>query len=189
MGFVEWWKTRGVTVERKRLAGWRRSWLEVAASPDMERIRRLQAELDAFGLPADDIEIEQEMLAALQEPVELQAAVARAGLPVLETGHRVVAGEVCHFSAPASMPDEPTQPAGRLLLTAGRAIFVGGASGLSAAWHTVTEALPAERDLVLVRVDRDAVHRFRCNSFGDALRAAFIARALVASRRPPRPGL
>ena len=93
------------------------------------------------------------------------------------------------MEAANSMPDEPSQPSGRLLLTARRAIFVGGARGVSAAWHSVMQSLHDERDLLLVRVDRDTIHRFRCNSFGDALKAAFIARALVAAARPPRPGL
>ena len=84
------------------------------------------------------------------------------------------------------MPDEPGEPGGRLLLTSGRAIFVGGANGLSAAWHAVGDAHHLHRDLVLVRTDRDRIYRFRCNTFGDALRGAFIARALIATCRTRR---
>jgi len=96
-----------------------------------------------------------------------------------------VRGEPCHYSAPASMPDEPGQPAGRLLFTSTRAIFVGGPDGLAAAWHSISEAGHIERDLVLTRNGRDRIYRFRCNAYGDALRAAFIAGELLARRRPP----
>ena len=34
--------------------------------------------------------------------------------------------EECHFIAPASLPDDPLQPSGRVLLTARRALFAGG---------------------------------------------------------------
>ena len=80
------------------------------------------------------------------------------------------------------MPDEPGQPAGRLLLTSSRAIFVGGPSGLAAAWHSISGATHIERDVVLN--GRDRAYRFRCNAYGDALRAAFIASELLGRRRP-----
>jgi hypothetical protein len=81
------------------------------------------------------------------------------------------------------MPDEAGQPAGRLLLTSGRAIFAGGSGAVSPAWHSLGEARYADRDLLLVRTTRDRVYRFRCNSFSDAMRAWLIARDLV--RRKP----
>jgi hypothetical protein len=146
-------------------------------------------DLEAFGLPADEVEIEREMLEALLEREALASTVRGSGLPVVDTGHRVVGTERCHFTAPASMPDEPGQPGGRLLLTSGRAIFVGGAKGVAAAWHSVGEAHPFDRDVVLVRAGHDRIYRFRCNTYGDALRGAFIARELVAARRTRRPVL
>jgi hypothetical protein len=82
---------------------------------------------------------------------------------------------VCHFIAPASMPDDPAQPSGRLLLTNARAIFVGGARGITVPWHAIAQQLQTDRDIVLVRSDGAALYRFRCNSFDDALRGAFIA--------------
>jgi hypothetical protein len=102
---------------------------------------------------------------------------------VVETGHRVVGRDRCHFTAAVSMPDEAAQPSGRLLLTSTRAIFVGGPHAVSAPWHMVVEARHADRDLLLVRTTRDRIYRFRCNSFGDTLRAALIARELIARRR------
>jgi hypothetical protein len=87
------------------------------------------------------------------------------------------------------MPDETSQPCGRLLLTSGRAIFVGGANGATVPWHSVVEAMQLDRDVVLIRGDREKLYRFRCNSFNDALRAAFLARELMAATRRRRPGL
>jgi len=162
---------------------WRKSWTEVAAAPDREKLRDLRARLDQLTPPDGDLEVEREMLDGLDHLVEFAAAVADRGLPALPTGHRVVGADVCHFSAPASMPDDPAQPSGRLILTNARAIFVGGARGVTLAWHAVAQPLQADRDLVLVRVDGSALHRFRCNSFDDALCAAFIARRLAGPRR------
>jgi hypothetical protein len=81
------------------------------------------------------------------------------------------------------MPDENGQPSGRVLLTDRRLVFVGGARGPAIPWHAVNRTLLAERDLVLVRGDGDRLHRFRCNSFSEAFRAAFLARALADARR------
>ena len=87
------------------------------------------------------------------------------------------------------MPDEAGEPSGRLLLTATRAIFVGGARGTTVPWHAVRQALQAQRDLILIRAAGDNLHRFRCNSFSDVFRAAFIARHLTAQRNHVPPGL
>ncbi len=83
------------------------------------------------------------------------------------------------------MPDEAAQPSGRLLLTNARAIFVGGAKGSAVPWHAVAQVAQADRDLVFVRADGQQLSRFRCNSFADALCAAFLARRLVDRRRRP----
>jgi hypothetical protein len=186
MGLLRWWKGWGSVAENTRLRDWRDSWAQAVASPAPDRVQRLRDDLEALGLAPDDVEIEREMLDALQEREELAASVSVSGLPIVETGHRVVGPDRCHYTAPASMPDEPGEPGGRLLLTSGRAIFVGGANGLSAAWHAVGDAHHLHRDVVLVRADRDRIYRFRCNTFGDALRGTFIARELIATCRTRR---
>jgi hypothetical protein len=81
------------------------------------------------------------------------------------------------------MPDDPTQPSGRLLLTNARAIFVGGVRGMAVAWHAITQPTQSHRDLILIRTDGSALYRFRCNSFDDAICAAFIARRLAGPKR------
>ena len=176
------WFGRGAPREDPRIGEWKRDWAAAVLVLDPASVQGLRDRLNAFGLTDDDIEIEREMLDALEDAAALSAEIARSGLPVLETGHRVVGLERCHFSAVASMPDEAGQPSGRLLLTSGRAIFAGGSGAVSPAWHTLGEARHVDRDLLLIRTTKDRLYRFRCNSFSDAVRAWLIARELQGSR-------
>jgi hypothetical protein len=167
------------------LARWREAWSEVAARPggvDADAVRDLRARLDRLNASDDDLEIEREMIEGLEQLLQFASTVAEQGLPAIGTGHRVVGTDICHFSAPVSMPDDPSQPSGRLLLTHTRAVFVGGARGVTVPWHAVTRVLHSDRDVVLVRVDSESLYRFRCNSFEDVLRAVFIAQRLATKR-------
>jgi hypothetical protein len=146
----------------------------------------LSVSLAALGLPEEEVEIEREMLAGLEHLANIQSSLPAGTLPSVETGHRVVGTDRCHFSAPVSMPDEPAQPSGRLILTNVRAIFAGGGKATTIPWHAVADVLQAERDVILVRRDRDNFHRFRCNVYADALEAAWLARALAGGHRRPR---
>ncbi len=168
------------------LGEWRKRWQRAAGAPDAGAIASLAAELDGMAFPEEDIEIEREMLDGLVHVSHLHAAVTAQGLPVVETGHRVVGTEACHFSVPSSMPDDAAQPSGRLIFTAARAIFVGGARALTLPWHTVADVVQQERDVILVRHDRKTVHRFRCNVFADALCAGLLARTLSRRSRGGR---
>jgi hypothetical protein len=177
MGVLDW--LRGRAAASPGLSHWRQAWAEAAARADGSAADRLRDELEAAGLPEEDIEVEREMLDGLVALCALRDQADRDGLPVLETGHRAAAGARCHFSAPVSMPDEPAQPSGRLLLTDQRAIFAGPGSA-AVPWHAVAQAIHADRDLLLVHRSRDRAHRFRCNSYADALTAAHIAQRLIA---------
>ena len=173
------WLTGREPAEDPRLGPWRKMWTQAAAAWDTAAVPRLAADLDALGLPEEEIEVEREMADALARVAELEAETSAGALPVVETGHRVVGADACHFSAPASMPDEPAQPSGRVLLTSARAIFAGGAPSASAIpWHSVVKAACADRDLLLVRTG-DRLYRFRFNTYGDALCAAFLALRLA----------
>jgi hypothetical protein len=158
----------------------------MAGAPDAAGLTSLEARLDALGLPDDDIEIEREMLEGARDLLRLRSDVDSAGLPVVETGHRVIGTDRCHFSAPVSMPDDAAQAAGRLLLTGVRAVFVGGARTTALPWHAVGEVVQSERDIVLIRKDREHVYRFRCNTFTDAVCGTFLAQRLAARRQPAR---
>jgi hypothetical protein len=181
MGLMQWIKRYGAPGEDPRLLAWRESWKQAAASCDAAAVTALGSALDRFGLPEEDVEIEREMLGALHDLADLIGSVRRGGLPTVMTGHRL-AGDRCHFTAPASMPDEPSQPGGRLLLTTGRAVFIGGTATRTVPWARVREVLQVGRDLVLVTRDSVAPHRFRCNGFSEALRSSFLARELMNTR-------
>jgi len=186
MGWLGWLKRKRSVREAPGLEEWRRQWRAACAETQPASVLTLTAALDALSLPEDEIEIEREMLAGLEHLVALRASVAASDLPVVQTGHRVVGRDVCHFSTPASMPDDPSQPTGRLILTNARAIFVGGARTITIPWHAVSNVIDQDRDLVLVRRDREGLHRIRCNVFDDVLSAAFVARMLASRHRRPR---
>lgn len=181
-----WWRSQQRTGSGA-LGAWKAAWLAAARSlqPDERSLRDLEQQLEALAPVHEDLEVEREMLDALRQLAELARAVAAAGLPLVETRHRVVTGERCHFIAPVSMPDDPSQPSGRLLLTHARAVFVGGARPASITWHAVSQVVQAERDLVLVGRDAGTLFRFRCNTFGDALRGAYLARRLSGPAASP----
>jgi hypothetical protein len=182
MGLLRWLKLQKGSHTDAKLDEWRRAWRAACANADGARVVVLAGGLEALQLPEEEIEIEREMLAGLEQLVQLQTDVAAKGFPILETGHRVVGADRCHFSAPASMPDDAAQPSGRLIFTSARAIFAGGARATTMPWHAVAEVLQQDRDVILVRHDRDTFYRFRCNVFADALSGAFLAKALARRR-------
>lgn len=182
MGLLGWFRKGGESDQDRQLRTWRAAWQTAAQDADTGAVARLRSALEALALPEEEIEIEREMLDGLEALAALVGAVAAGGLPAIATGHRVVGTDICHFTAPASMPDDPSQPSGRLLLTSARSIFVGG-PGAATPWHTLAEALHADRDLVLVRRDGDRLFRFRCNTYSDAMTAAFLARRLIAAAK------
>lgn len=183
MRWLGWWRANAAG--DSRLQDWRRAWAEAAAAPTAAGAAALRARLDevARDAPSDDLEIEREMLEALDGAVELTGRLAADRVPVVATGHRAAGADPCHFSAPASLPDDPAQRAGTLLLTGTRAVFVGGARASAVAWHAVSRSERIDRDLLLVRRDAADVLRIRFNSYEEALRAAVLAAHLARRRR------
>ena len=180
---MAWWRRwfgRQSAAERQ-LATWRAEWSAAIAEPGHEAVAALRARLDGLGLPPEEIELEEEMV----EGLAALAALVPAPIPVVETGHRAIGTETCHFSAPVFMPEEPSQPGGRLLFTGSRAVFVGGGRPTIIPWHAVGDVRQAARDVLLLRVDRERLFRFRANSYADALCGAHLARRLA--RRPDAP--
>jgi len=168
---------------------WRESWARAVAALDASAVADLEGALRRTPPLADDLEIEEEMLDALRQVLELEREIAASRLPLVDTSHRVVGADRCHFSAPVSMPDDPAQPTGRLLLTSSRAVFAGGSRTPALPWHATREVVQRDRDLFLVRAGADEGYRFRCNSFSDALCGAAIARHLMRSARSAHQGL
>lgn len=179
MSILGWLRGKRRGDDRERDA-WRRSWSAAVEANDVSVIATLRDALQPLQRPDEDIEVEVEMLDALEQ---LAAIHPPHDLPVIETQHRVVAGETCHFTAPASLPDDPNQASGRVLFTAARSIFVGGGSKTQPLpWHAVKDVVRSERDLLLLRPDGSASAHFRFNTYGDAVVAAYLARRLKGSK-------
>ena len=104
-------------------------------------------------------------------------------LPVIDTQHRVIGADLCHFLAPVSAPDHG-DAAGKLFLTSRRLIFAGGAS-IAWPWHRVRRARRHDRDLVFDGGEALTL-RLRCNSYADAVLAAALAARI---RQEASPGL
>ena len=121
----------------------------------------------------DERERQQEMLDALER---LCALTGTGSLPVLDTQHRVIGTDVCHFMAPVSAPDHG-DAAGKLFLTSERVIFAGGAS-IAWPWHRVRRAARHERDVVFEGGDALTL-RLRCNCYGDAAVAVVLSERLA----------
>ena len=126
MGWFGWFSRKN-RHDGKQLREWRTAWAAAADAPARAGTEALRARLVEIGLEDDEHEIEREMLEGLESLVELTETIGTGGPPTIETGHRAVGSDRCHFSAPASLPDDPAQPTGTLLLTSTRTIFVGGA--------------------------------------------------------------
>jgi hypothetical protein len=185
---MTWWRRFGRKRSPADIArdAWRTAWAAALHHPNHGGVDGLKADLAALGLPQEEAELEQEMLDGLVALAAQRSKLESAGLPMVETGHRVIGTEACHFSATACMPDEPGQPGGRLLFTPTRAVFVGGGAPSTIPWHAVADVQQAVRDVVLVRGDRPRLFRFRTNSYADALCAALLARHLVPRQRRER---
>ena len=123
----------------------------------------------------DERERQEEMLDAIAQVSALHSAGT---LPVLDTQHRVIGTDLCHFMAPVSAPDH-SDASGKLFLTSQRVIFAGGAS-IAWPWHRVRGAVRHERDILFEGGDALAL-RLRCNTYGDAAVATALAERL--SRR------
>ena len=177
MGLIGWFRKDGRAVRE-----WRDRWKTAVAGQDAAAVAELEAVLRRRPPIAEDLELEEEMLDALRQLVALSQDLDASRLPVVETTHRVVGTDVCHFNAAVSVPDDPAQPTGRLLLTSRRAAFAGGGRVPSLAWHAVRHVVRDGRDVLLVGSGDTAV-RFRCNSFPDAVCGAAIARYLARQAR------
>jgi hypothetical protein len=163
------------------LDNWRNDW--AAAIEQDEDGAALRGRLTTLATVEPDVEMELEMLDALDQLRAVRQTVSAGELPRVDTQHRVIAAETCHFTAPASIATDHAQSTGRLLLTASRAVFVGAGRTSVSAWHQVNEVVRIERDVLLVRADRTPAAHFRFNSYGDAVVCAFLARHLRTVRR------
>lgn len=157
-----------------RAAVWWRDADAAALAPTRDAIDDLATRMAGRDL-IDLREREDEMLEALARL--LSAAAHWPPLPVIDTQHRVIGADPCHFLAPVSAPDHG-DAAGKLFLTSHRVIFAGGAS-IAWPWHRVRRTRRHDRDLIFDAGDALTL-RLRCNTYADAVLAA----ALAARIRP-----
>ncbi|MBP1636754.1 MAG: hypothetical protein H6Q10_3328 [Acidobacteria bacterium] len=173
-------------VSRERHVKTFRAEIEAAAAAaDRARLEALLERPKQLGLADEDAELECEHLAGLLAAADLREHLARGDpLEVIPTQHSAIAGERCHFLAPASFPDGLMDQGGKLFLTDARVLYLGH-SRHEAAWPHVSEVRDQDRDVFLTVRPLDLL-RFRFNSYVDALRAAEIARHLSRAARAAR---
>lgn len=187
MGRFGGWLARltGRTDDPRRvaLAEWRRRAVAAAEQGTADDVAALLAELESAGWDHDEVDLDVERLEGRRVQLALTAAIDRDGLPVVETQHRVVGHDVCHFRAPAFLANDGHDATGTLLLTNRRLVFLA-ADPVALRWSEVRKASALDRDLVVVPVARGLVYRIRLNTFADAARAFAIARRLLPNARP-----
>jgi hypothetical protein len=147
---------------------------------DEANVLQLAARASSLGLTENDAAVELEMLDGLRDAIAFAKSVAREGLPRLDTQHRILGGEACRFSAPVTRVDTTEGVSGKLFLTDARAVFLGAAV-MALPWASVARIVRDARDVVFAGAQRR--HRFRFNSFADALRAVWLADRLIGRAR------
>ncbi len=161
----------------RRVRVFRADVLAARDAPDQAALEALRSRPASLGLTEDDVALELEIIEGLLEVIALR----KSGPPAIPTNHRALAGEPCRFVAPASRPDSPTDPGGKLFFTDRRIVYLGSPT-LTMSWAHVAAVTDHDRDLV-VRVRPDSLRTFRCNSYVDTLRGAYIASVLIAGVR------
>jgi hypothetical protein len=177
--------TPGEVARERHLEAFRAEIDAAAAAGDRARLQALLGRPAQLGLADEDAALECEHVAGLLAALDLRERLARGDPPeVIQTAHRAIAGETCHFIAPASFPDGLMDQGGKLFLTNRRVLYLGHSTS-SADWRHVREVRDHERDMFLTVEPLDLL-RFRLNSYVDALRAVELARHLAAAARTGR---
>lgn len=160
-------------------ADWWREADRLADTPVADRIDALAAALAAdTSLPLDEREQRDEMIDGLRQ---LLTVVSDGALPTVETQHRVIGTDPCHFMTPVSLAGASGSP-GKLFLTS-RRLIIASASVTALPWHRIRHLTRAGRDLITGVSTEQLVH-VQCNSYGDAL----VVRHLASRLMPPRSG-
>ncbi len=170
-----------------RVRSFRAEVFTARSSADAEELARLRARPAALGLTDDDVALELEIVEGLLDVIALKEAAEKGmTLPAIATSHRALAGETCRYVAPASRPDAPNDPGGKLFFTDRRIVYLGSPS-VTIAWAHVVDVRDVDRDLV-VRVRPEAARTFRCNSYTDTLRGSWIASQILVKAKEQGPG-
>jgi hypothetical protein len=182
MGLISWLTRKDRTAEKQR-QHWRSLCESAIAAESDAGLDELRAMLGPFERDGGDIEIELEMLDALKHAVQTRRDLSAGGLPHVETQHRVIRSEPCHFTAPASLPTDPGQASGRVLFTPTRCYFVTSGKTTTQPWHLVQQIVRRDRDLFFARPDGGGGAHYRFNTYADAVIATLLATELKKRRR------
>jgi hypothetical protein len=155
-----------------RDASWWQDADRLAERPDAHAIDALCDRL-APDTPLDEAEQQEEMLDGLRA---LAALASLDALPVVETQHRVIGGDRCHLMTPATLAADQAVP-GKVFLTERRLLFAGGRAR-TWAWHRVRTIARTARAVSLVVAGPSDLVTLHCNTLGDAVTIAFLARRL-----------
>ncbi len=150
------------------IAWWQAS-LAAERTPTLDAIAALRARMASS---PDERERQEEMIDGL----ERLTAISGGDLPILDTQHRVVGTEACHLVAPASLIGLTDEP-GKLLITSGRLIHAG-ATLRTWPWHRIGGVDRTERALEVTILGAPDTVNVLCNTYGDAMAAAHLARRL-----------
>jgi hypothetical protein len=154
---------------------WWRSANALTTAPTGEAISALKATALSADAAPDLAEAQHEMLEGLEALLDFR----HADLPVLDTQHRVIGADTCHFIAPASLIDQ-VDSGGKVFVTSARVIFVGG-TVLSWPWHQIAGVQRRERDINITLKGRAPVG-LRLNTYEGALVIAALIGRLTSNR-------
>jgi hypothetical protein len=153
-------------------AAWWQAAIAAEAAPSPDALAKLGAEMTSPASSPDEAERQVEMV----EGLAALAALWNRDLPVITTQHRVIGADTCHMVAPACLVGLTDQP-GKVLLTSQRLIHVG--AGVRAwPWHRIGGVDRAERALDVTIIGSTDTVNLICNTYGDAMTAAYLARRL-----------
>ena len=177
------WNTIRTLGARKAVPGgdegsdpsWWRDADALALAPEAAGIDRLEASATATAAAIDERERRDEMIDGLRRLAVLAQAP---DLPVIATQHRVIGTDLCHLVAPASLGEEGGG-AGKVFVTPTRIVLVGGPQVIARPWHRVHDAIRAGRDVLLASRGGTDSLQIRCNTYGDAIILAHLARRLM----------
>ena len=155
----EWWRTANA----------------LASAPTVQGIHALKASIVSGDVVPDMAEAQDEM----PEGLEALVALSQSDLPVLDTQHRVIGTDTCHYIAPASLIDQ-VDAGGKVFVTSARMIFASG-TVLSWPWHQIATVQRQERDLLVDLKGRPGV-RLRLNTYEAALVIAALVGRLTTNR-------
>lgn len=160
------------------VSAWWQAANALTAAPTSDAVAALKATTVNAAEAPDLAEAQDEMLEGLEALLDLTQS-AQSPLPVLDTQHRVIGADTCHYMAPASLIDQ-VDSGGKVFVTSARVIFAAG-TVVSWPWHQIVRVQREERDLVLELKGRPGV-RLRLNTYEGALVMAALAGRLSTNR-------